>query len=102
MDDLFKKPNKPSTPDHPWNDGNSMDSRPPLEWISNIANAKQPHNTFDELMSILIDFSAYVMHNLKIDNMTQEILVGPPFNLLKELAKALWNLNITLKSVIKL
>ncbi|GJZ99838.1 hypothetical protein Tco_0672389 [Tanacetum coccineum] len=38
---------------------------------------------FDELMSTPIDFSTYVIHILKIDNMTQEILVGPAFNLLK-------------------
>ncbi|GJU52341.1 hypothetical protein Tco_1226055 [Tanacetum coccineum] len=34
-------------------------------------------------MSTPIDFSAYVMHNLKIENLTQEHLVGPAFNLLK-------------------
>ncbi|GKA18080.1 hypothetical protein Tco_0697917 [Tanacetum coccineum] len=34
-------------------------------------------------MSTPIDFLAYVMKNLKIDNLTQELLVGPAFNLLK-------------------
>ncbi|GKB32395.1 hypothetical protein Tco_0871796 [Tanacetum coccineum] len=34
-------------------------------------------------MSTPIDFSAYVMNNLKIENLTQEYLVGPAFNLLK-------------------
>ncbi|GJW23097.1 hypothetical protein Tco_0033719 [Tanacetum coccineum] len=34
-------------------------------------------------MSTPIDFSTYVMNNLKIDNLTQEHLVGPAFNLLK-------------------
>ncbi|GJZ93292.1 hypothetical protein Tco_0665357 [Tanacetum coccineum] len=34
-------------------------------------------------MSTPIDFSAYVMNNLKIDNLTQEHLVGPALNLLK-------------------
>ncbi|GKB25064.1 hypothetical protein Tco_0864465 [Tanacetum coccineum] len=75
MDNWFKKPNKPLTPDHPWNDGKSIDSRSPQKWISNIAKARQPPRTFNELMSTPIDFSAYVMHNLKIDNLTQEILV---------------------------
>nr|GFC65131.1 hypothetical protein [Tanacetum cinerariifolium] len=28
IDDCFKKPNKPLTPDHAWNDGKSIDSRP--------------------------------------------------------------------------
>nr|GFB56310.1 hypothetical protein [Tanacetum cinerariifolium] len=40
MDDWFKKPNKPPTPDRPWNDGKSIDSRPPQKWISNIAKAR--------------------------------------------------------------
>ncbi|GJY30660.1 reverse transcriptase domain-containing protein, partial [Tanacetum coccineum] len=42
MDDWFKKPNKPPTPDRPWNDGKSIDSRPPQKWISNIAKARKP------------------------------------------------------------
>nr|GEY63951.1 hypothetical protein [Tanacetum cinerariifolium] len=86
MDDWFKKPNKPLTTDRTWNDGKSIDSRPPQKWISNINKASQPPRTFDELMSTPIDFSAYVMHNLKIDNLTQEILNNPegheyPFDL---------------------
>ncbi|GJR40214.1 hypothetical protein Tco_1215898 [Tanacetum coccineum] len=39
-------------------------------------------------MSTPIDFSAYVMNHLKIDNLTQEILVGPAFNLLKGTCKS--------------
>nr|GEW35877.1 hypothetical protein [Tanacetum cinerariifolium] len=85
--DWFKKPNKPLTLDRAWNNGKSINSRPPQKWISNIAKASQPPCMFDELMSTPIDFSAYVMHNLKIDNLTQEILVGPAFNLLKGTCK---------------
>ncbi|GJT89718.1 hypothetical protein Tco_1078563 [Tanacetum coccineum] len=40
-----------------------------------IAKAGKPPTTFDELMSTPIDFSAYVLHNLKIKNLTQEHLV---------------------------
>ncbi|GJV52437.1 hypothetical protein Tco_1448178 [Tanacetum coccineum] len=58
----------------------------------NIAKTRQPPHTFDELMSTPIDFSAYVMHNLKIDNLTQEILVGPAFNLLKGTCKSFMEL----------
>ncbi|GKA31169.1 hypothetical protein Tco_0717474 [Tanacetum coccineum] len=39
-------------------------------------------------MDTPIDFSAYVMNRLKIDNLTQEILVGPAFNLLKGSCKS--------------
>ncbi|GJW86815.1 hypothetical protein Tco_0162155 [Tanacetum coccineum] len=39
-------------------------------------------------MSTPIDFSAYVLNNLKIENLTQEYLVGPTFNLLKGTCKS--------------
>ncbi|GJT11456.1 hypothetical protein Tco_0858498 [Tanacetum coccineum] len=48
-----------------------------------IAQAEKPHLIFDKLMSTPIDFSAYVMNNLKIDNLTLEHLIGQAFNLLK-------------------
>nr|GEV37108.1 retrovirus-related Pol polyprotein from transposon TNT 1-94 [Tanacetum cinerariifolium] len=38
---------------------------------------------FDELMSTPIDFSFYILNGLKIENLTQEILLGPAFRLLK-------------------
>ncbi|GJZ79968.1 hypothetical protein Tco_0644805 [Tanacetum coccineum] len=81
--DWFKKPKRPPTPDPDWDAKKSIDFRPPWTWISKIAKAKNPPLTFDELMSTPIDFSAYVINNLKIDNLTQEHLVGPAFNLLK-------------------
>nr|GEY28915.1 Gag-Pol polyprotein [Tanacetum cinerariifolium] len=85
--DWFHKPDKPLTPDRPWNKSKFVDFRPPQKWICTIAKecykARQPPRTFDELMGTHIDFSAYVMNHLKINNLTQEILVGPAFNLLK-------------------
>ncbi|GKA63691.1 hypothetical protein Tco_0763297 [Tanacetum coccineum] len=38
---------------------------------------------FDELISTLIDLSGYILNGLKIENLTQEILLGPAFRLLK-------------------
>ncbi|GKC17197.1 hypothetical protein Tco_1013979 [Tanacetum coccineum] len=38
---------------------------------------------FDELMSTLIEFSGYILNRLKIEKLTQEILLGPAFKLLK-------------------
>ncbi|GJT69526.1 hypothetical protein Tco_1028812, partial [Tanacetum coccineum] len=45
--------------------------------------AKKPLLTFDELMETPIDFSNFAMNRLKIDNLTQEVLLGPVYNLLK-------------------
>ncbi|GKB66411.1 hypothetical protein Tco_0927823 [Tanacetum coccineum] len=38
---------------------------------------------FDEMMNTPIDFSRYILNALKIKNLTQEILLGPAFRLLK-------------------
>ncbi|GKB29835.1 hypothetical protein Tco_0869236 [Tanacetum coccineum] len=47
------------------------------------ASTDKSLKTFDELMSTLIDFSAYIINGLKITNLTQETLLGPVFRLLK-------------------
>ncbi|GKD86603.1 hypothetical protein Tco_1357757 [Tanacetum coccineum] len=84
----FKKPKRPLTPDSDWNVGKAIDFRPPQTWISKIAQAKKPPLFFDGLMSTPIDFSAYVMNHLNIDNLTQDHLVGPVFNLLKRTCRS--------------
>ncbi|GJX70551.1 hypothetical protein Tco_0307722 [Tanacetum coccineum] len=64
--DWFKKPTPPQEPTDPdWNVG------------------KTTKEDFDELMSTPIDFSGYILNGLKIENLTQEILLGPAFRLLK-------------------
>ncbi|GKA98275.1 hypothetical protein Tco_0826212 [Tanacetum coccineum] len=75
--------NQGSDLDSDWNANKIIDFTPPQTWISKIAKAEKPPLIFDELMSTPINFSAYVMNNLKIENLTQEHLVGPAFNLLK-------------------
>ncbi|GJR73377.1 hypothetical protein Tco_0085742 [Tanacetum coccineum] len=47
------------------------------------SSADKPSKTFDELMSTPTDFSAFIMNGLKINNLTQETLLGPAFRLLK-------------------
>nr|GEZ26050.1 hypothetical protein [Tanacetum cinerariifolium] len=86
--DWFKKPKRPSTPDPDWNKRQHVDFRPSQTWISNISRAKNPPTSFDELMDTPIDFSVFVMNQLKITNLTQELLVGPAFNLLKGTCKS--------------
>ncbi|GKE22786.1 hypothetical protein Tco_1434298 [Tanacetum coccineum] len=47
------------------------------------SSAEKPSKTFDEFMSTPIDFSAFIMNGLNINNLTQETLLGPAFRLLK-------------------
>nr|GFA32900.1 hypothetical protein [Tanacetum cinerariifolium] len=49
----------------------------------------KPHTSFDELDDTSFDFSAFVMNRLQISNLTQEILVGSAFNLLKGTYKSI-------------
>nr|GEU98146.1 hypothetical protein [Tanacetum cinerariifolium] len=74
-DALYKKPEQPPNPDPDWDKRQHVDFRPPQTWISNIARAKKPPTSFDELMDTPIDLSAFVMNQLNITNLTQELLV---------------------------
>ncbi|GJV75787.1 hypothetical protein Tco_1507371 [Tanacetum coccineum] len=47
------------------------------------SSAEKSSKTFDELMSTPIEFSAFIMNGLKINNLTQETLLGPAFRLFK-------------------
>ncbi|GJW45465.1 hypothetical protein Tco_0074264 [Tanacetum coccineum] len=86
--DWFKKPERPRTPDSDWNVRKSVDFKPPQTWISKIAQAEKPPLSFNELMNTHIHFLAYVINHLKIDNLTQDHLVGPAFNLLKRTCRS--------------
>ncbi|GJY61986.1 hypothetical protein Tco_0462643 [Tanacetum coccineum] len=61
------------------------------------ARAKEPPTSFDEFNDTLFDFSVFVMNRLKIPNLTQEILVGPAFNLLKGTCKSITELEYHLE-----
>ncbi|GKD38663.1 hypothetical protein Tco_1258870 [Tanacetum coccineum] len=61
-------------------------------WISQVARAEEPRTLFDELMDTSFDFFAFVLNRLKIKDLTQEILIGLTFNLLKGTYKSLTEL----------
>ncbi|GKA62867.1 hypothetical protein Tco_0762386, partial [Tanacetum coccineum] len=85
--DWFKKPTPPQEPTDPdWNVGKTTKEGTTQMWLMNLA-ASNPTDKllkdFDELMSTPIDFSGYILNGVKIENLTQEILLGPAFRLLK-------------------
>nr|GEU54943.1 hypothetical protein [Tanacetum cinerariifolium] len=99
--DWFKKPKRPPTPDPYWSKRQQIDFRPPQIWISEVAHAKEPLTSFDELNDTLFDFSASVINRLNITNLTQEILVGPVFNLIKGTCKSITKLEFHIKECSK-
>ncbi|GKA99875.1 hypothetical protein Tco_0827869 [Tanacetum coccineum] len=58
-------------------------------WLSNLAQKEGPRESFDELMDTPLDFSAFMMHRLKIDTLTPELLAGPTFELMKGTCESL-------------
>nr|GFD05428.1 hypothetical protein [Tanacetum cinerariifolium] len=76
-----------NTDDQPSVEAASNYFRPPQTWISKISQEEKPHLSFDKLISTPFNFSAYVMSHFKIDNLTQDHLVGPVINLLKGTCK---------------
>nr|GEW54824.1 hypothetical protein [Tanacetum cinerariifolium] len=87
-EDWFKKLERPPTLDSDWNKRQHVDSRPPQTRISQVAHAKEPRTSFDELTYTSFDFSAFVLNRLNINDLTQEILIGPAFKLLKGTCKS--------------
>ncbi|GJU37132.1 hypothetical protein Tco_1185486 [Tanacetum coccineum] len=85
--DWFKKPTPPQEPTDPdWNIGKTTQEGPTQNWLMTLAASTSTDKSlkdFDELMSTPIDFSGYILNGLKIKNLTQEVLLGPAFRLLK-------------------
>ncbi|GJV83595.1 hypothetical protein Tco_1523493 [Tanacetum coccineum] len=82
-DTWFKQPPRPPTPDPEWNKRQVVIDQPEPPWFNKMVSAIKDPLTFDELMDTPINFYKYAMNRLQIANLTQEILVGPVYNLLK-------------------
>ncbi|GKB26527.1 hypothetical protein Tco_0865928 [Tanacetum coccineum] len=74
--DWFTKPTQPREPTDPdWNVDKTPQQGQNQSWLMTLASyADKLSNTFDELMSTPIDFFAFIMNGLKINNLTQETL----------------------------
>ncbi|GKA68461.1 hypothetical protein Tco_0768378 [Tanacetum coccineum] len=62
--DWLKNPERPPTPDREWNECKTVDSKPTQKWLSDLAKEENSSRTFNDLMSTLIDFSAFAMNRL--------------------------------------
>nr|GEW89298.1 hypothetical protein [Tanacetum cinerariifolium] len=76
------------TLDCEWHKTKTIDNRPPQPWITQMAQAASTQSSFNEFLATPIDFSAFIMNWLKIDNLTQEILTGQTYDLIKGTCKS--------------
>nr|GEV57653.1 hypothetical protein [Tanacetum cinerariifolium] len=72
---------KPPTPDRAWNKTFPATHGPIQPWINNQARKDESRTSFNELMDTPLDFSAFVMNQLKVDTLTPELLAGKLTNL---------------------
>ncbi|GKG51537.1 hypothetical protein Tco_0541921 [Tanacetum coccineum] len=66
-----------------------------------MAQATGTQSSFNEFLATPIDFSAFIMKRLKIDNLTQEVLTGLTFDLIKGTCKSVVELEYHLEEVFK-
>ncbi|GJT42273.1 hypothetical protein Tco_0950988 [Tanacetum coccineum] len=79
----FKQPPRPPTPDPEWNKHQVVLDQHEQPWFNQMGSAIKYLFTFNDLMATLIDFSKYVLNRINIDNLTQDLLLGPAYNMLK-------------------
>nr|GFA35373.1 hypothetical protein [Tanacetum cinerariifolium] len=70
-------------------------------WISEPAKRSDSRSSFNELMDTPMDFSNFLINQLKVDTLTPELLVGLTYKLMKGLCKSLVELEYHLEEVFK-
>nr|GEU80612.1 hypothetical protein [Tanacetum cinerariifolium] len=66
-----------------------------------MAQAAGTKSSFNKFLSTPIDFSAFIINRLKIDNLTQEVLTDLTYNLIKGTCKSVVELEYHLDEVFK-
>nr|GEW92598.1 hypothetical protein [Tanacetum cinerariifolium] len=68
-------------------------------WISDLTKQADSRTSFNELMDTPMDFSAFLMNQLKVDTLTLELLGGPTYELMKGSYKSIVELEFFLEEV---
>ncbi|GKB13967.1 hypothetical protein Tco_0847890 [Tanacetum coccineum] len=64
-------------------------------------NLPSTQSSFNEFLATPIDFSTFIMNRLKIDNLTQQVLTGLTYDLIKGMFKSVVELEYRLEEVFK-
>ncbi|GJT88936.1 hypothetical protein Tco_1070653, partial [Tanacetum coccineum] len=66
-----------------------------------ISSSKGTQSLFNEFLATPIDFSAFIMNRLKLNNLTQDVLTGPIYDLMKGTCKSVVELEYHMEEVFK-
>nr|GFB20799.1 hypothetical protein [Tanacetum cinerariifolium] len=97
----FSQQQKPPTLDHDWNKTLPAVYGSIQPWISELAKQAGSRFSFNELMDTPLDFSNFLINQLKVDTLTLELLAGPTYELMKGSCKSLVELEYNLEEVFK-
>ncbi|GJT21483.1 hypothetical protein Tco_0891420 [Tanacetum coccineum] len=89
------------TPNREWNKTKTVDDWPPQSWMTQLAQVSGIQSSFNEFLATLIDFSAFIMNRIKINNLTQDVLTGLTYDLKKGTCKSVVELEYHLEEVFK-
>ncbi|GKD55934.1 hypothetical protein Tco_1289321 [Tanacetum coccineum] len=78
-----------------------VDDRPPQSWMTQLSQASGTQSSFNEFLATPIDFSAFIMNRLKLNNLNQDVLTGPTYDLMKGTYKSVVELEYHLEEVFK-
>ncbi|GJX22556.1 hypothetical protein Tco_0227001 [Tanacetum coccineum] len=101
VDERLWNPSGSQTPDHEWNKTKTVDDRPPQSWMTQLAQASGTQSLFNKFLATPIDFSAFIMNRLKLNNLTQDVLTNPTYDLMKGTCKSVVELEYHLEEVFK-
>ncbi|GJT74100.1 hypothetical protein Tco_1040825 [Tanacetum coccineum] len=69
--------------------------------MTKLAQALGTTSSFNEFLATPIDFSAFIMNRLNIQHLTQDLLIGPTYDLIKGTCKSVVELEYHLEEVFK-
>nr|GFA15114.1 hypothetical protein [Tanacetum cinerariifolium] len=95
------KTNKTSNPDRAWNKTLLATHESIQPWISDLAKQADSYASFNEMMDTPVDFSLFLINQLKVDTLNPELLAGPTYELMKGSCKSLVELEFFLEEVYK-
>nr|GEV41223.1 retrovirus-related Pol polyprotein from transposon TNT 1-94 [Tanacetum cinerariifolium] len=97
----FSQQQKPPSPDCDWNKTVSATHGSIQPLISKPAKQTDSHSSFNKLMDTPLDFSNFLINQLKVDTLTLKLLAGPTYELIKGSCKRLVELEYHLEEVFK-
>ncbi|GJR11858.1 retrovirus-related pol polyprotein from transposon TNT 1-94 [Tanacetum coccineum] len=77
----------------------TIDDRPPQSWMTQLAQASGTQSSFNEFLATPIDFSTFIMNQLKLNNLTQDVLTGPTYDHMKGTCKSVVELEYHLEEI---